>query len=559
MDVKYLIGIDIGHGESAVSCCEKENGKLMRLKLAEDANLGRVYSAFCQKDGNGDIILITNGERIKVASHNSSLRLGFKHRIKAMSDDDKTSMALFVKALYDAILYYNDFLKIDGDNRNFEIFIACPTEWSKEDAEEYLDFICLAGVPVRWITSEASAAYVKFRKTIPNNKKVIIIDWGSSTIDYSAIITGVRILIKSSIKLGACAVEDSLVNSKKMQKELSDIAHQYEESVLSPRGLLLWARFAKEKYFSLFGPLEIPLFKELLMPVPMEFKSVAVTWKNNDELLTIEQYAAYKDKVKIFFRNLLNTLANKAAFQTDIIVLSGSASKMDFVKPLLKDVFGDEVQIITDPQSEFVVSDGIAYMADLWYKDKFQYNNLIVAERDIYRALANECKKGEIYKFVDFLETLNMPEAKYTRALCYYFGVGYNKSAKKAFELFNDGTPLGKAVCAYLYFRGQGVKKDVDKAKELIDGAQEVSTLKSILFDTATEQMYDAVYSDLFILSLFRFKKGDVLLGTVDLFDYLFKVDSRRILSENESAEFTRFIFDKIGRGILKFLESFSK
>ena len=92
------------------------------------------------------------------------IREGFKGRISEMTAKDKESMREFAKLIFATILKNDTDLKYNSpDDKNFELGIACPSDWVRVDAnsrQEYLNFFreeC--GLPVDHCIKESDAAF----------------------------------------------------------------------------------------------------------------------------------------------------------------------------------------------------------------------------------------------------------------------------------------------------------------------------------------------------------------------------------------------------------------
>ena len=137
-----------------------------------------------QKDGEWLLVYESQDYR------RDDVRDGFKGRISKMSDRDKESMREFAKLIFKTILENDTDLQYTSeDDKNFELGIACPSDWVREDPnaqQEYLDFFrneC--GLPVDHCIKESDAEFfTKFEK-YGQNDNVFVIDLGSSTIDFT--------------------------------------------------------------------------------------------------------------------------------------------------------------------------------------------------------------------------------------------------------------------------------------------------------------------------------------------------------------------------------------
>ena len=179
----YLIGIDFGHGETTASLynTESRRGTVDRLHILDGSTLEscKVESAVCRnKDGEWQFAKdITD-----YASPDFTLH--FKAPMNEITPKNKEAFAAFIRLVFEHILENQNFLQYGPNGeRNFEIYVACPSDWKKENAkqiQEYKDFIS-GIIPVDWIILESDAAYFKF-KAEPNvaqnfsDSSVLVID-----------------------------------------------------------------------------------------------------------------------------------------------------------------------------------------------------------------------------------------------------------------------------------------------------------------------------------------------------------------------------------------------
>ena len=118
MGIKYLVGLDIGHGETTASICELSTGKISPASIkVDDSDLEekKVISAICQtKEGKSKLVL---GE------HDYSefyLVQGFKGIINDLTEERKGAFYAFVKLVFDRILKNNGLVfNKDTNEKNF--------------------------------------------------------------------------------------------------------------------------------------------------------------------------------------------------------------------------------------------------------------------------------------------------------------------------------------------------------------------------------------------------------------------------------------------------------
>ncbi len=378
--MEYFIGIDFGHGETCVSRVPGyDNEDVSRILLRRTAFVKdqKVMSAICQKEGNWQLVF--SKEDFK----SSNLREGFKGPISKLKKDDPEALFAFKEF---GKLVFSTILKNDTDliyneetgDANFVICIANPSEWRRADSktpQEYLDFFkneCGIKPAILCINESDAAFYTKFSKQ--NSKysaqdTVFVIDLGSSTIDFTTY-NNTNCIIDGcwGHNLGAHIIEDKILSeglktnkSKLMRaKELRDQKHIIGDLNAA---LSLYARKAKEDYYTNHdSTFELIIRMRDLVP---SLKATDPESTDNAFVLILEKedfenvIKEYKYQLELALKNAAEQLKNKVMTTPQFIILSGGASRMDFVEELTKKYFPD-AKIDLDPTPEWVVSNGAA-------------------------------------------------------------------------------------------------------------------------------------------------------------------------------------------------------
>lgn len=509
-----LIGIDFGHGETAAYITDleiTEQGKMSyRLHIKPEAE--KIFSAFYIKDGKVELFSSYNRDNIDDAlyAYQDTFRQAFK--CSPLSDlttsDDIASMETFAQAVYKSLLESNP--QID----EHEVFVACPSNWSKSAAEAYLDLINLSGVPARWIISEAHAALEKHLYRIyETNINVLIIDFGSSTIDYVAFNKGenntLNILGEGAFQYGASMVDIALAESDKV----SNVVQDYE---ISDDVVQFVSRIGKEIYYkdkyiaSKQDRISTQKLDIELRPDPQS-DPITISYADNSKLEEIQAFEDYKTQIEQFFSNLYYNFHTKG-IDFNKVILSGSASQMDFVIDYVKNTFGNDT-IELDDFPEYVVCNGIVEFARKVRGNNELDHPEIIAHSDIYRVLSNKLPAGNIDQFISIIEKHPSPEAKLLRAICYFFGIGkIKKSRKKAFDLLSESyrsnnlDNYGKSILAYMYYIGSGTEQNNKYARSILKSVVVLNhhgkILSEVINETGGEEDYRMVEEDDFILQM---------------------------------------------------------
>ena len=372
-----IVGIDFGHGEVAASYWNSENNKLDHLKLvnttsaiSENYKIQSVLYLYKTNDGNFTYALEKPSEDFY------SLELGIKKPISMMDDENKERYRIFIQLVYQRLKECNSELLHDND---FKLAIACPTKWSKAEKAAYKDFFEQAlGIQIYAIMNESDAAFfAKYDKEDDRNNNILVVDYGSSTIDFTFVSKGKKVKLDdlSSSHLGASCVERAILATyaadddadnnyntiSQNVKSILDNSHYGLDWIYIDNFILQDIRKKKEELFTyrdqyLDEIKYIPYHNAALN----ELKDQLCRFKYelSDRLMDVILVREYRENVK----NQLVALKEriKQEGQIDKIIMSGGACMMSWVRDDIKEVFDiDEDRILLDRAPAFVVCDGI--------------------------------------------------------------------------------------------------------------------------------------------------------------------------------------------------------
>lgn len=401
MRKEYIVAVDFGHGETSAWIVPMDNeinnlGAPLKLKSSNAEERRTIYSVIYQ-DKNGNFSLDnTDGNVIG----------GFKKKVCDLRKDTQKYKAYteFIKAIYKRLLNMNDDrLHSDGEgNTNFYLCIACPTKWSNDDRIEYVNFFNEAlkefGVEVMWVINESDAAYFSHGSTSEfADKCVLIIDYGSSTIDYTLMYKGKKISDDqwSNDYLGASNIEKSILMEYSSQKDYQEVYQKTEEKLrhdalgwlhIQPE-VLLEIRKAKE-YCVIEGYYPIFMLKhnviqkhDILVRSDPNWRSKRKSYLFDYECDMDECLVDYKEGVYTSFANLAGHISQKLkGSNVDTVIMSGGASLMPWVKEMVKSTF-PTAEIKLDNNASFVVSKGAA----LYARDQIKAFELFMEKIDAYQ------------------------------------------------------------------------------------------------------------------------------------------------------------------------------
>lgn len=439
----YLIGIDFGHGETTASLynTESRRGTVDRLHILDGSTLEscKVESAVCRnKDGEWQFAKdITD-----YASPDFTLH--FKAPMNEITPKNKEAFAAFIRLVFEHILENQNFLQYGPNGeRNFEIYVACPSDWKKENAkqiQEYKDFIS-GIIPVDWIILESDAAYFKF-KAEPNvaqnfsDSSVLVIDIGSSTIDFTAYGVNASEPSTNGEKHGASAVERLVYKDFKEQDSTFNAAKKNAEEKCK-KNKLSWdnavVHFIKKKkedfYTNQYECLTLDLSNMQICQIQGRVFDCCTIGKDKleDEILVPYRKTLLQDLNAEKLR-----LEEKQIGTPQVVVLTGGASRMPWLQRLVMDVFPAS-RVFRDNEPSYVVSDGIAYYAYALYQLKQKVKKVI---SDFWAEYDDQKLAAMIWEqFNVSLRNKQLPKIK---AICDKFDAGelqYNASEFKKLGL----------------------------------------------------------------------------------------------------------------------------
>ena len=367
----YFVGIDFGHGETTVSRAPGYNGapvSQIALKPSNNNEGKKIVSAVCRRNNQWSLVYGKQDYKLE------DIREGFKGRISKMIARDRESMREFAKLIFDAILINDPDLQYTSpDNKNFELGIACPFEWVREDSQvqqEYLDFFRYeCGVPVEFCMKENDAIYYSRCERFNGDDAVFVIDIGTSLIDFSTYVKS-RCVSQCcwGTNLGTHMIQDALMpHIYGFDKNRENVARlkqfKANNGLIDDVGAAISSLVcsAIEEFYTE----ERDSFK-----LRIAYEDLTCAWTGYPWDICIA-YEVSKDEfnriIANYMQSIYETLQNARiklstnGITPNRILLSGGASRMPFIQEYAEQIFG--VRVDVDPQPECVVSNGIALYA----------------------------------------------------------------------------------------------------------------------------------------------------------------------------------------------------
>ncbi|MBP3648299.1 MAG: Hsp70 family protein [Clostridia bacterium] len=353
------IGFDIGDGESAVAAFEQGSG--IEPIIMPVAGCGSVLSA---------VGFIGNEIVIGDRAYTDELADGLSVRFKSRFTFDTTvnnDIISFVKGIL-RDLQQNDLLKPDD-----RFVIGCPAGWSSATRSRYRDLMISAGIANPQVISESRAAflYAKYAKTVALdvdilNESALVIDIGSSTLDFAYIVDGRETGVGTfgEIALGGGLLDAEFLRlAVEQSRDKEAIRQVFAESKSWNSYCELEARRLKEAYYT-------RLSKD---PSACIKKQLRICY-DGIQKLNLHLDSAQADKIinsplavlggRSFVQGIQDALDNAVRLTVDrpprLLLLTGGASRMPFFRQACKDAFPDAV-VVCCPEPEYSIAKGLAY------------------------------------------------------------------------------------------------------------------------------------------------------------------------------------------------------
>lgn len=430
---QYCVCIDFGHGETTASYIdltatypENQEGThdVPRLNILNGNNdeARKVETVICRGE-DGQWKFATDQEDFA----RPDLAMQFKAEVNKMEEDDKEHYKEFINLVFKAIIANNNFLRFNENNpqdRNFDLCIACPSAWGEDDEnghnsviEDYKEFF-LEALPIKeikFVIRESDAAFFKFIHLTKQNPniKILVIDLGSSTIDFTYYPHNENDEYQKGAANGASrverAIQDWCAKTQETYKEAKSVIPTLleetdNENINWEMSIRHYIKEQKEAFYTrkfrrmdLNLPTEVVVGKKLADTEKLKnYLDILYHCKIMPELLENEILANYRSDLK----DDLNKL-HDSGVAPEKILLTGGASRMPWIKDLVEDVF-QGTEVFCDNNPSYVVSDGIALYA---YADSKFHKGL----KEMEASIGNELTDDMLIEFIEnvFNEVVN--------------------------------------------------------------------------------------------------------------------------------------------------------
>lgn len=368
-NIEYIIGIDLGHGETSAALCPTEWDKpIEQLTPAKDLDMGgnkKVFPSAITILENGDAYIGDRAFRSDILRQ-ASVNVCFKQAPKDINGEKEKLMMRFMKEVYRTIIENNSATLHEG---NHKVYIATPSGWDSQTQHLYEQMAAKAGLPIAGVTKESRAAFVRAQADVTSglgrniSKGAIVFDMGSSTLDFTYLNQSQGSeLIDNGYNCGASAIEKLILHNL---EETSDVVRAFEKKYpkLTDR-LQFEARTVKEQaYFDPTAKVKRFVNFEELIDEDEDFEDERFKLAfAPGELNKILDEAGYIKEIEDAMADFKNNHIHGAPIYG--VFLTGGASRMDFIKPLIAKIWGvPEENIYRDQDPSLTISEGVAEVA----------------------------------------------------------------------------------------------------------------------------------------------------------------------------------------------------
>ena len=417
------IGYDLGDGDTLVSFRRKgsdvENALMPGLTSGQKGGPIPTVLAI-HEDGTVNI----GKTAIETATPQdfAEISVNFKRRPSTLTKDEYNAFRDRVVRFTDALFLHEEFFKntIDPDDSQLELRLGYPTLWNAEDVARYQKILKSCGFMEKYrkkginvslgLEKESRAAMLNIvnrndvatgsknaNVKIENGSYVVVFDFGSSTTDVTVLKRDGDYSVVprdyGDCNLGARLIDRGIYRlimeqlDSKLQEQHRGCAYLTSQSVYMCRG-------AKERYFTA-SPTErakidweSSLPSRRVFPLGMYFDGAlvhqATTIQWPDEL----GGQSYKDAVRKLFTDVAKSMKAEG-LKPSLIILTGGASRMDFVQTLCQEAFSNTT-IFLDFEPSSCISRGLVWTATIGEKVK-----------RFEERVRQFCESSEIGKIID--------------------------------------------------------------------------------------------------------------------------------------------------------------
>lgn len=386
-ETELIIGINFGSSETDAAFYDFKYGYKKDLTILPDLKVIQSAVAILEQDGKETICI--GDTAILNAPYAKEFQIGFGKRPSEMNLSEKNKMVAFMHSVYVEILCCHPDFAI----RPHVVYITGPSSdfvFEKEE-KEYLKMAENAGLPIAGIVKRYSAAIFRAisqpdsRVGADYNNGFLLVDYGANTIDFAYIKGSLSKPIYAGCPLGASAIERLLLRyamENTTDPYMSEFAKLYgnNKESIPYKKMQYKFREAKEQFYGKKLPVFSVSFDYGLLTSSEKtpiygFGGICIPREKIKQILGQSNRDGYIGQIKEYARYLKNNILinNKVEY----VFLTGSASRMDFVKQIFMEVFNlDAWHCASDDNPSMIVSRGIVDLVYERYIAKNMVKNL---------------------------------------------------------------------------------------------------------------------------------------------------------------------------------------
>lgn len=394
MNFKYVLGLDIGHGETVVYLA------VMKTRVLEDKTV-EVYPDISKIPVNsaGDSRIAAmigfTGEKTIIGREARKIPGFYQHfKVEPARWEDLYRnrpfgelMGAYIRELWNGIKQYNPKVEQAAENGELLIAVGCPScpAWTGEEAvAKYQELIMKAtGCPHVTVLAESTAAImsavldvneISKEKSIRMNRGLAVIDAGSSTIDFTYVLLGKK-LITRSLPVAGRALDEQILAAAMESRKTADLSVPEEQIP----DLMVQIRQIKEEFYPdqlSLGLKNLQIWgrnaqgqadKDVDSGVYLQFTANAELMERalNRQTVQLDPFKpvmSWAQQCRNFIRDCRALIGDdeEDKILCDKVILTGGTSKVQ----LLRDIVGEEYpdcEILYSRDSSASVAKGLCY------------------------------------------------------------------------------------------------------------------------------------------------------------------------------------------------------
>jgi hypothetical protein len=377
MKIEYetteIIGFDLGDGEFSLAKVSMNNRSTktkphpekidMKGQSSQPTSVGR-----SKKSGN----LVVGSLAMRSSEDISHLEINFKQKPPFSGDREKI-LQDFCNGVVEVLEKTGN---ISTDSKCV-FFVGCPSAWSESERSQYQETLSATKLSNVKVAKESRAAFLHIKESgrfnnLELESGVLVIDIGSSTTDFTLVFGSSDNHVESDdgVTLGAQLIDRRIFEITLLEHEHRDeLELIFKDNPSAKTRALYNCRRFKEQYFD-----DISYWEEQPETIITGFNSEIFEGKFRfsphlthnaiidrvlnhrfSELGNLSWIEAYRKELQSVSRDIIE----KTGQPPTRIVLTGSASKMQFTKEVCEEVFPNS-KFEAGTETQLVVSKGLA-------------------------------------------------------------------------------------------------------------------------------------------------------------------------------------------------------